>query len=409
MKIGVLTLHMKEWNDHYRSSHYLMLRLAKRWPVVWIDPPHEAREAPSVTIRAVRRFRTPETDRQLHVYSPPGWLPRVYRPGALSTGLERARLQQAARRLRAADCDRIVLYCWHPQFLESTELVEHDMLVYHVVDEYSYSPEDPPTPPREREMIARADQVILHSPGLMEKKGPLAPERTAFVPNGVSYETFAASGPEPPELAGIPHPRVGYCGVLKRQMDWELICSLIDARPDLHWVFIGHWQDDHSELESVRQWLERRDNVHLTGRVPAPRLAEFPAHFDAAIMPYRVDGYTQYIYPLKLHEYLAAGTPIVGSPVRTLREFGSVLELAEGRDEWSMALDRALSPRSREASAVAARKSIAKHHDWGLLADRISELIEQRLGVEPGLQQRRRSRPATAARTRRAASIASVR
>jgi glycosyltransferase involved in cell wall biosynthesis len=405
---------MKEWSDHYRSAHYLMSCLSRRWPVVWIDPPHERDAVTDVWRRNPPRFTQPMTDRTLYVYRPPASLPAIRRPALLRKALERARLNQASRYLRSLGCESIVLYCWHHQFLESAQVFQHDLLVYHVVDEYSYSPEDPPTPPREVEMIQRAGQVILHSPGLLEKKGGIAPEHTASVPNGVDFQAFANPGPEPPELAGIPRPRIGYCGVLKRQMNWVLLRDLIESRPDWHWVFVGHWQDDHAELALIRRWMETQENVHLTGRVPAPRLGEFPAHFDVAIMPYLENGYTQYIYPLKLHEYLAAGVPVVGTPVRTLQDFRGVIGLARTPREWGESIEQALSPDAHRREAVELRRSVAREHDWDRLADRVSRLIESNLrgaqnssGPEAG--QPRRGRRPSADRTRPRARSSSVR
>ena len=76
-------------------------------------------------------------DRTLYVYRPPASLPAIRRPALLRKALERARLNQASRYLRSLGCESIVLYCWHHQFLESAQVFRHDLLVYHVVDEYS--------------------------------------------------------------------------------------------------------------------------------------------------------------------------------------------------------------------------------------------------------------------------------
>lgn len=382
MRPGIISLQPKAWNDHFRSSHYIMTRLARRWPVVWIDPPHDRRGVAALGRTRQLRFRQPVDDRPLYAYTAPAGLPVVDRPPSIRRALERARLFQAARQLKRCGCDRVVLYCWNPRFLESTELIAHDLLLYHIVDEYSYSPDDPPTSPQEQAMIRRADQVIVHSRGLVEKKRPLAPARTAFVPNGVDFEAFSAPGPEPAELAGIPRPRIGYCGVLKRQLDWALLQALVKRHRDWHWVFVGHWQEIHTELASMREWMEAQPNIHLIGRVPAPRLSEFPAHFDVGVMPYVSDGYTKYIYPLKLHEYLAAGIPVVGTPIRTLADFQDVVLLARSEEGWSAALETALSPASRRAEIVQERRAVARAHDWGLLTDRIAGLIEQRLAQE---------------------------
>lgn len=378
LKIGIVSLQPEEWDSLWRPAHFVELGLARRFPVVWVDPAREWREV----LRpgpAGLRFRRPVPERALDVYTPPRHLPRLYRPDALRRTLERARLGQAVERLRRQGCERIVLYAWRPDCLERVDLVAHDLLVYHVIDEYSYAPDDPPTPERERRMIRRADQVILHSPGLVEKKGGIAPEKTAFVPNGVPFSRFAADAPEPPELRGIPRPRIGYVGAFKRQMDWTIVRNLVAGHPEWHWVFVGEWLESHTDLAPVRSWLEARPNVHFAGCVPADRLGEFPFHFDVGVLPYVEDGYTKYIYPLKLHEYLAAGLPAVGTPIRTLRDFAGEIRLARTAGEWEAAIEAALGPDQRSPEAVTRRRAVAKAHDWDRLVDGIAEMIEDRL------------------------------
>lgn len=381
VRVGILSLQPKPWYDHYFATHHLMSRLALRWPVVWIDPPRHRHAVAGVGRWMLPKFWRPFDDRPLDVYTAPTLLPVVHGPASIRRALDRARLAQARRHLMRYGLDRVVLYCWNPRFLESTDLVAHDLLLYHVTDEYSFSSDDPPTSPQELAMIRRADQIIVHSPGLIEKKASLAPERTAYIPNGVDFESFATPGPEPAELMGIPRPRIGYCGGLKRQLDWELLRTLVDRHRDWHWVFVGHWVDNHTELAATREWLEAQPNVHFTGRVPTQRLGEFPAHFDVGLLPYVSDGYTKYIYPLKLHEYLAAGIPVVGTPIRTLREFPDVVLLADGVEEWSAALESALSAEARNGRTVEGRKDTARAHDWDVLADRVAELVERRLST----------------------------
>ncbi len=81
-------------------------------------------------------------------------------------------------------------------------------------------------------------------------------------------------------------------------------------------------------------------------------------------MPYRVNSYTNHIYPLKLHEYLASGCPVVGSKIRSLYQFQNVVRLAGTVDEWSAALSDALSPSARSEKEVERRRMAARNHDW---------------------------------------------
>jgi hypothetical protein len=99
-------------------------------------------------------------------------------------------------------------------------------------------------------------------------------------------------------------------------------------------------------------------------------------------MCYLEDGYTQYISPLKLYEYLAAGRPVVATPIRSLRALGGLIHLARGEAEWLEALAASLAPEAVSAGAVAARRAAARACDWPLLAARLATLLCQRLGPE---------------------------
>lgn len=370
-RLGIIAMPGRKWSDLYMTASNTLLRLARDHDVVWIAPAHDWRSIPSRAFDGTSRFSRPVEGSDLTVYTPPALLPNVYRSAPLSRLVMSRWLCSARRHLVERGCTRIVLYLWRPEYVDALDLVDHDVSVYHIVDEYSFSAADPPTPATEARLIASVDHLIVHSPALLVKKGATRP--TEFIPNGVDFEAFANPGPEPADLAGIPRPRIGYCGYLKRQMDWRLLGSLIERRPDLSWVFVGKLH--HPDLESTIKELDRRPNVFFLGEKSSHELSRYPAHFDVSIMPYVSDGYTRYIFPLKLHEYLAAGRPTIGTPIRSVVDFESVVQIADGVDEWSSALDLALSESENSAERVAERQAVAKANDWDALTKRIEELL----------------------------------
>jgi hypothetical protein len=95
---------------------------------------------------------------------------------------------------------------------------------------------------------------------------------------------------------------------------------------------------------------------------------------------YEVNDYTRFIYPLKLHEYLASGRPVVGSPIRSLQEFADTIRLARTADEWSQALNDLLAPDINSAPQVEERRRIAQRYDWNTLVQLIARTWCNRLG-----------------------------
>jgi glycosyltransferase involved in cell wall biosynthesis len=216
----------------------------------------------------------------------------------------------------------------------------------------------------------------------MEKKGHINP-RTILIPNGVNYEGFAADWPEPADLRGIPHPRIGYLGRLKIQLDWPLLQSLATAHPEWSFVFIGA-VSPHAEAERAVETIRRLSNVHILGTKPSAEVPAYVRHLDVGLMPYRHNDYTRYIYPLKLHEYLASGCPAVGTPIETLREFAGVVELPETPDQWAAAITRSLSVEQQAPERVRVRQEVARQHDWGVLVGKAAALIWKRLREQQG-------------------------
>jgi len=90
-------------------------------------------------------------------------------------------------------------------------------------------------------------------------------------------------------------------------------------------------------------------------------------------MPYRQTNYTRYIYPLKLHEYLACGKPVVATPLENLREFADVLRFAETPAEWEAAVGAAVDDTS--PSACARRIAVAQDNSWLPRVDHVGGLF----------------------------------
>ncbi|ETW94037.1 MAG: hypothetical protein ETSY1_36595 [Candidatus Entotheonella factor] len=379
--VGVLALVPDRWGDLWQSRHHVLSRLSRYFHVIWVSPSHAWRH----TLRAVKTKAhcgavTPVPP-GLTVYEPELWLPKFYGPPWLRDLTFRIRLNRACDLLRRQGCQRLILYVWRPQFAPALSVVSHDLSCYHIVDDYAFAEVNWPLADAERQVIADVDQVFIHSPALLEKKGHLN-THTMFVPNGVDYQAYARPVAEPADLSSIPHPRIGYTGWLKKQLDWPLLADLAQRHPEWSFVFVGARSPSHREIAGVIEALERRPNVYFLGAKPFHELARYPQHFDVCMMPYRADDYTKYIYPLKLHEYLASGRPAVGTRIRSLEAFAHVVTLPHTRQEWSEAIAAALQPETNGCVHQSSRQAIAQQHDWDLLVAKIARTMATRLDLE---------------------------
>jgi len=125
--------------------------------------------------------------------------------------------------------------------------------------------------------------------------------------------------------------------------------------------------------------LQRLPNAVFLGTKPVFELPAYMQHLDVCLLPYRLTGYTKFIYPMKLHEYLASGRPVVGTPIRTLADFGHVVRLATTVPEWEAAIEDALGAAANSPEQIAQRQDVARAFDWNRLAEQVSTVLRERV------------------------------
>jgi glycosyltransferase involved in cell wall biosynthesis len=374
-EVGVISLVPDVWGGPWQPRHHVLTRLSRYFHVVWCNPPQNWRR------RRPRRRRLDYGSAMgsgLTIYQPEGWLPAIGRPALLARMTTRARLRRAQQLLHRLGCRTIILYIWRPSYGLALDVLPCELSCYHIDDEYTWSAVEQPIQDREARLIARVDQVFIHSPALLEKKGALN-SQTTFVPNGVDYHAYATPQREPADLQSIPHPRMGYVGIVKNQLDWPLLLALAARHRQWSFVFVGPQRRNREPITLIEQ-LSQLPNVHFLGGKPVDALPGYVQHMEVCLLCYEVNDYTKFIYPLKLHEYLASGRPVVGSPIRSLEDFAHIIRLARTTDEWSTALNDMLAPAMNCSAQVEARRCIARQYDWNTLVERIARILCSQLG-----------------------------
>ena len=280
-----------------------------------------------------------------------------------------------------------IVYVFHPSFTPYLPHLGDCHIVYHCDDAFSLMPGwDPQLSRLEAELVGKADLVLASSPAMAKTlpTGGKAPIRQ--LANAADVELYGA-GPQsscPRELHAIPHPRIGYTGSINLKVDVSLVASLATRKPEWHWVFIGpvdrvNYGEFHG-YASYSEGLERcrkLPNVHFLGPKPYQELPAYVAHMDVNTMCYRCtpEGWWSALYPLKLHEYLAAGKPIVASNLEVLQEFSHVVAIANEMEEWEKALDSAI--RFGGIGDAPTRYSIAQENTWDIRVDQLIQWFQE--------------------------------
>ncbi|MBL8036952.1 MAG: glycosyltransferase [Nitrospira sp.] len=222
----------------------------------------------------------------------------------------------------------------------------------------------------EAEVIRQSDLVITSAETLYESKRALHP-KTYLVSHGVDSEHFGKATSSdtavPREVATLPHPVIGFWGLIHEWIDLELIAEVAAKRPRWSFVLIGKSGVDCSVLEQV-------PNVHLLGVRSYDTLPAFAKGFTVGIMPFRINRLTDNVNPIKLREYLAAGLPVVSTPLREARAYQHVVRFGSTATEFTAALDEAVGIRQGLDSRVFL--DAVADETWVSKVQYISELVD---------------------------------
>jgi len=375
--VCVIALVPDPWDVLWQPRHQVVSRLTKYFRTIWCNPADEWRE----TLKSGRVLSSFERTEEGMMICQPGLLEsRIYSPEAASRWAVCRRMKRLYRAAKDTGAKKVVLYLWRPEFHGALDQLPHDVSVYHIDDEYSFSKEYKGIDPVEKQILETVDQVIVHSPDLMAKKGDINPN-TANIPNGVDYPYFSAPKDEPSDMADIPHPRIGYLGWIKWQINFKLMRKLAIRHPEQSYVLVGPRGVLRDQEEAFEEMC-KLPNVYWLGGKSKEEMPSYIQHFDIAVMPYIISDYTNFIYPLKVHEYFATGVPVVATPIRSLLGFSEELKLADSESEWSSAIDHILRAERDNTELAERRRKLASMHDWGAITASVAGLMCRRLGAE---------------------------
>jgi hypothetical protein len=210
----------------------------------------------------------------------------------------------------------------------------------------------------------RADAIFATSRSQWERRKELN-AHTYFTPNAVDFDLFhQALDPAtavPADVADLKKPIIGYAGWLGHQIDVNLLQRIAETYADCSLVLVG---PDELPGDKRCRLLHSLDNVHFLGRKDLSSMPNYLKAFDVALIPYVLAGYTLTAYPLKVHEYLAAGRAIVATALPELRPYSHLIRIAESHDEFIHAIDEAFhdyAPQVVEARVAAARENTWDH------------------------------------------------
>jgi UDP-galactopyranose mutase len=370
-RLGTLDLvcfsHLR-WNFVYQRPQHLMSRSARERRVFYVEEP-EGCDTPA-------HIEMEKNPSGVIVVKP-------FVPFGLNEEETNATMQKLVDQLFAEEIKEYILWYYTPMALNFSRHLQPALTVYDCMDELSLF-KGAPVKLREleQELINRADLIFTGGQSLYEGKRS-GHDNVYLFPSSIDashFEQARKKQEDPTDQANIPHPRLGFFGVIDERMDLGLLGEIAQARPNWHLVILGPVVKIDSES------LPKLPNIHYLGMKSYEQLPAYLANWEIALLPFALNDSTRFISPTKIPEYLAGGKPVVSTPIRdVINPYGkqTLVSIAETGDEFVRAVEDILQMKKEDRVKWLTRvDQQLSQNSWDYTWKRMMTLIESSMAAK---------------------------
>lgn len=293
-------MHLR-WNFVYQRPQHLLIRASRQWRIWYVEEPvwHDTLHLDVRTVADNIRVVVP--------HLPHGTDPEM------GIRLQRQLVSQLIEQQNISD---YISWYYTPMAMQFTDHLRPRLTVYDCMDELSaFKGASAQLLLEEKRLLDQADVVFTGGYSLYEAK--LSRHENVFAfPSCIDYEHFEQAReplPDPEDQRHIAGMRIGYSGVIDERLDLDLLSDVARRLSDWQFIMVG------PVVKIDPATLPQGDNIHYLGMKAYAELPAYFSNWDAAMMPFAINEATRYISPTKTPEYLAAGLPVVSTPIRDVK------------------------------------------------------------------------------------------
>jgi glycosyltransferase involved in cell wall biosynthesis len=271
--------------------------------------------------------------------------------------------------------EKPVVWFYTPMALPLLQSFEPSLVVYDCMDELAAFKNAPKQLlQRESALLNIADLCFTGGPSLYQSKRERHSNAHCFS-SSVDAKHFRKAldrSNSHPDQEHVPHPRLGFYGVIDERFDTDLIKEVAAARPDWQIVLVG------PVVKIAEADLPKAANIHYMGQRTYDELPKFLAGWDVCLLPFALNESTKFISPTKVLEYMAAELPSVSTPITDVKvPYGDVVAIAETAEQFIAACERMLDASAEQKAALAERmRAVVAGTSWDKTAASMHELIQ---------------------------------
>jgi glycosyltransferase involved in cell wall biosynthesis len=388
-KYNIICLSNQLWAyPLWTNKKHVMTRLAEQGHnILFVDPPINtgrlfARQLIQKKWPLKRLVSKKHQDKHVTVLSPLNYIPSPDRMAS-----SHVKLIKKAMEDKFDPKLHTLLWIYHVEIEGIKHYVEelnYDLLIYDCVDNYVGFPKyDTPEKKdaiikQEKYLAEKADVIFATAPGLVEKLKKYN-QHVSFTPNVGDYDKFIKvtdyKNSLPEDISHITRPRIGFTGAVDEyKFDRELVKKVAQDYPNYNFVIIGPMALKDREASIKELGFEEMHNVYFLGTKDYLEMPKYMAGFDVFIIPYQLNDYTVGgCFPVKFHEGLAAGLPVVVTNLPAYAPFADVCYVSKSYNEFSQNIRRAIE--EDNDTKIKDRQRVAKENSWDGKVDKLLSII----------------------------------
>jgi len=333
-----LIVFAEDWGALPSSTQHLIKQLARTRKVIWINS--IGLRQPTLTIRDIKRLwnkltaskvvstsNAPDiemiTDGKYFQIINPRTIPAP-RSKVARYFAQKLLLLQIKPTIKKAKLQSPILWTSLPTAVDFSGYLNESALVYYCGDDFSglAGVDHETVAKREQELAKKADLVMVSSKKLQAN---FPAHKTQLLTHGVNYSLFSTISPRALDLPNDGKNIAGFYGSISAWLDIQLLHDTIIKMPHWHFVFIGKVVIDVSLISAL-------DNVIFLGERPHQALPSYSQHWTVSLLPFVDNTQIQACNPLKLKEYLAAGSPIISTSFNAISPYRGLVQIEESSE-----------------------------------------------------------------------------
>ena len=241
-----------------------------------------------------------------------------------------------------------------PINLELTKYINFKKKIYYCLDNLSKGYLDSiKVRSYEKKFLKISDINFFTSQKLMQKN--YIPKKTLLLPAGVKLENFNKNKVINKTKKKI----IGYIGAVSDVFDQELVIKIAKKYKDYQINIIGPVVTNISNLTKLK-------NIKFIKQIEHKFLQDYMINFDIGIIPYKINSFTESVYPCKLNEYLALGLPAVATNLYELNRKNvykpGIFSIAKNHNDFVKKIQYELEGDSKQKHKK--RKEYAEKNSW---------------------------------------------